>query len=145
MSLAGQGQRHHGAAVEGVFEGDDGGALGIGASDLYGVLDSLRSAVDEEGFLGEPAGSDCVHALGQSNVSLIGRDLDAGVEEVVELSVNSFDVSFLAVTGVGAADASGKFNVAVAVHVFGPGVFGFGHINGRAVGNATGHGLRAAG
>ena len=53
MRLAGEGQRHHGAAVEGVFEGDDAGALGVGAGDLDRVLDRLGAAVDEDSFLRE--------------------------------------------------------------------------------------------
>src|ERR1019366_3746616 len=48
MRLAGESERHHGAAVEGVFEGDDCGALGVGASDLDSVLDGFSAAVDEE-------------------------------------------------------------------------------------------------
>ena len=45
---------------------------------------------------------------------------------------------------VEAADAAGEIDVAVAVDVFEPGVFGFGDIDGRAVGKAAGHGFGAA-
>jgi hypothetical protein len=43
-----------------------------------------------------------------------------------------------------AADAAGEVDVAVAVDVFEPGVFGFGDVDGRAVRKAAGHGLGAA-
>jgi len=44
-------------------------------------------------------------------------------------------------TGVCAADAAGEVDVAVAVDVFEPCVFGFGHVNRRAVRKAPGQGL----
>ena len=45
---------------------------------------------------------------------------------------------------VEAADAAGEIDVAVAVDVFEPGVFGFGDVDGRAVRKAAGHGFGAA-
>jgi hypothetical protein len=48
MRFAGEGERHHGAAMEGVFKSDDAGALGVGASDFDGVLDGFRAGVEEE-------------------------------------------------------------------------------------------------
>jgi hypothetical protein len=45
MSLAGEGQGHHRAAVEGVFKRDDAGTLGVGAGDLDGVLDGFGAGV----------------------------------------------------------------------------------------------------
>jgi hypothetical protein len=51
---------------------------------------------------------------------------------------------FLAMTGVGAADASGEIDVAVAVDIFEPSVFAFGYVNRRAVRKAAGHGLDAS-
>jgi hypothetical protein len=77
----------------------------------------------------------------RSNVAFVGRDLNAGVEEFVELAADGVDHSFLAMTDVGAADAAGEIDVAVAVDVFEPCVFGLGDIDGRAVRKAAGHGL----
>ncbi len=144
MRLAGERQRHHGAAVERVFEGDDARALGIGASNLDRVLDSLGAAVDKDSFLRELARRNFVHALGEANVALVGRDLHAGVQEAVELVFHGVDDRFLAMPDVEAADASGEVEVAVAVNVFEPGVFGFGDVDGRAVRKAAGHGFGAA-
>ena len=56
MSFASQSQGHHGAAVEGVFKGDDAGALGVGAGDLDGVFDGFCTGVDEEVFLAKLPG-----------------------------------------------------------------------------------------
>ena len=39
------------------------------------------------------------------------------------------------------ADAAGKIQVAVAVNVFEPGVFGLGHVNGRADRKPAGYGI----
>ena len=144
MSLAGEGERHHGAAVEGVFEGDDGGTFGVGAGNLNSIFDGFSAAVDEQRLLGKLAGSDFIHALGQADVTFVGRDLDAGMEEFVELDADGVDYGLLAMAGVGAADASGEIDVAVAVDVFEPGVFGFGYVDGRAVGEAAGHGFGTA-
>ena len=100
MGFAGERERHHGAAVEGVFEGDDRRALCVGAGDLDRVLDGFRATVYEQSFLGELAGRDFVHALGEPDVAFVGRDLDAGVEEFVELSMHGIDYGLLAVAGV---------------------------------------------
>src|ERR1019366_683416 len=54
-----------------------------------------------------------------------------------------FDNSFVAMADVEAADAAGEVEVAVAVHVFEPGIFGLGNIDGRAVRKAAGHGFGA--
>ena len=97
-----------------------GGTFGVGAGDLDGILDCFGAAVDEESFLGKFSGRDFVHALGEADVAFVGRDLDAGVEEFVELAADGIDHRFLAMTGVGAADASGEIDVAVAVDIFEP-------------------------
>ena len=85
MSLAGEGESHHGAAVEGVFKGDDPGAAGVGAGDLDCVLDRLGAGVHEQRLLGKFAGSNFIHALGQTDIIFVRRDLHAGVQEAVEL------------------------------------------------------------
>ena len=144
MRLAGECQRHHGAAVERVFEGDDAGTFSIGARNLHRVLDGFGAAVHEDGLLRELSWRDFVHALGEANVALVRRDLHASVQEAVELVLHGFNNSFLAMADVQTADASGKVEVAVAVHVLEPGVFGLGNVDGRAVRKAAGHGFGAA-
>jgi len=130
--------------MKGVFEGDDRGALGVGADDLHGVFDGFSAAVHEKSLLRELAGSDLIHSLGEFDVAFVRRDLHAGVEELVELAADGFDHGLLAMAGVSAADAAGEIDVTVAVDVFKPRVFGFGNVDGRAVRQAAGHGLNAA-
>ena len=50
--------------MEGVFKAENRGAARVGAGDLDGVLDGFGSCVDEDSFLGEVAGCDCVQAFG---------------------------------------------------------------------------------
>jgi hypothetical protein len=66
------------------------------------------------------------------------------MKEFVELAANGVNHSLLTMTGIRAADASGKVDVAVAVDVFQPGAFGFRDVDRRAVRKAAGHGLGAA-
>ena len=88
MSLAGERHAEQGAAVKGVFEANDRRAPGVGARDLYRVLDSLDAGVQEQGLLGEVAGREPVHGFGKRDVVLVGRDLRAGVQEAIDLLVN---------------------------------------------------------
>ena len=130
--------------MEGVFENDDAGALCIGSRDFDRIFHRFGAAVDEQRFFRELAGSDFIHALGEADVSLVGRDLNTGVEEAVELIFDSGDDFVATVTHVETANASGEIEVAVAIDVFEPGVFGFRYVDGRAVGEAAGQGLGAA-
>src|SRR5215831_18216817 len=63
MGLACQSERHHRAAMEGIFEGDDAGTLCVSPCDLDCILDGLCATVDEDRLFREPAGRHFVHAL----------------------------------------------------------------------------------
>src|SRR5947199_10745902 len=84
MCLAGQSQRHHGSSVECIFESDHGRTLGISTSNLDRILHRFRSAVHEYRFLRELTRRDFVHALSQTDVTFVGRDLDAGMPDAIE-------------------------------------------------------------
>ncbi len=144
MRLAGEGERHHGAAVEGIFEGDDGGTLAVRARDLHCILDGFGAAVHEKCFLGEFSWSDFVQALGEPDVAFVGRHLHTGVHEAIELLANGADDGFTAMTDVEAPNAAGEVDVAVAVDIFEPCPLGFRDVNGRAMRQAAGHGLSPA-
>ena len=58
MRLAGQRQRHHGAAVKRIFESDDAGASGVRARDLHRVLYRFSAGVHEQRLLGKLSGRD---------------------------------------------------------------------------------------
>ena len=126
MGLAGEREAHHGAAVEAVFEADHGGAAGVAAGDLDRVLDRLGAGVDEEGLLGEVAGGERVELLGELDVALVSGDLEAHVQEGVELAADGGDDARVAMADVDAADASAEVDEAVAVEIF----------KGRALGGA---------
>ena len=53
MSLAGERQAHHGAAVKAIFHREDRGAAGKGARNLHRVLHRFRAAVHQESLLGK--------------------------------------------------------------------------------------------
>ena len=63
MRLAGERQRHHGAAVERIFESDDAGTSGGGARDLHGVFDRLGAGVHEQRLLRKVSGRELVQSL----------------------------------------------------------------------------------
>ena len=123
MGFAGQRQRHHGAAVKGVLEGDDAGAPGVRARNLHRILHRFRAAIHKESFLGELSGRDLIHALGQTHVIFVGRHLDAGVKKTIGLGLHRGDHRLATMSHIQASDAAGKIQVAVAVHIFEPGIF----------------------
>ena len=108
------------------------GPSGVRAGDLHRVLHRFGAAVHEQSFLGKFAGRDLVHALGQAHIVFVGRHLNAGMQKTFELALDCIHHRLAAMTHVEAADAAGKIQVAVAVNVFEPGVFGLGHVDGRA-------------
>src|ERR1700722_5217647 len=91
-----------------------GGASGY----LDRVLDCLGSAVHEEGLLGEVAGGERVELLGELDVTLVAGDLEAHVQEGVELAADGGDDARVAMADVDAANASAEVDEAVAVEVF---------------------------
>ena len=83
-----------------------------------------------------------VHPLGEAHVVFVGRHLDAGVQKSIELALDRSDHRFATMPDVKAADAAGKIEVAVAVYVFEPGIFGLGHVDGRTDREPAGYGKR---
>ena len=64
-------------AVEGIFETDNRGALGMGTRDLDGIFDSLGARVDQHGFFREIAGSQRIEFFRDGHVALVGSDGEA--------------------------------------------------------------------
>src|SRR5436190_1734286 len=144
MRLAGQSQCHHGAAVECIFECDHSRALGVGARNFDRILNRLCPAVYKHCFLRESTRRDLVHAFSQAHVAFIRSHLHAGMQEAIQLFFYRIHNFMAAVSNIQAANPSGEIEVAVAVDVLEPGIFGFRDINGRAVREAAGHGFGAA-
>src|SRR6202158_2838838 len=80
MRLAGERHGEKRAAMEGVFETNDSGALGVGAGDFDRVFDGLGAGVDEDGFLAKIAGSQRVQFFRNGNVALVGSDGEAEMQ-----------------------------------------------------------------
>src|SRR5580704_1036836 len=133
MRFAGCGHRHVGAAMESVFECKNRGAPGVGAGDLDGILDGFGAGVDQKSLLGELAWRNRIEPFGQCDVALVGKYVEAGVKEAVELSTNGFDHTGSAMPCVEAADSTREIDEAVAVNVFDDSAFGFGDKHGRGV------------
>ncbi len=99
---------------------------------LHRVFDSFSTAVHEQSLLRKLARRDLVHALGKPNVFLVGRHLDTGVKKAIGLVFHRGDHRLATVSHIQATDAAGKIQIAVAVHVFKPGIFRLRHIDRRA-------------
>ena len=107
MRLASQRERHHGTAVEGIFECDDGRTSRVSASNLDRVLDSLGAAVHKKCFLGKLARREFIQPLSKTDVTLVRSDLDTGMQKTIELTANRIDDHITPVPHVKAADATG--------------------------------------
>src|SRR5262249_12939722 len=68
-------------------------------------------------------------------------DLDARMQEIVELVFYRFDHCFSAMTDIEATNASREIEVAVAIDIFEPGIFGLGNVDWRTVRKPAGHGF----
>jgi len=71
--------------VKAAGEGDYGGSLGVEARDLDRVLDRFGTRAEENRFLRGLARRQLVELLRERNVAFVGRYLEAGVDEPVEL------------------------------------------------------------
>ena len=116
VHLARHRHRQQRPPVEAVLEDDDGRPARGGARDLDGVLDRLRTGVDEDRLLalagarrvlGEPAAD--------LDVGLVGADHEALVQEAVDLLVDRGHDGREAVARVLAGDPAGEVEVEGAV------------------------------
>ena len=145
MRLAGERHGEQRAPMECVLEADNGRALGIRAGDLDGVFDGFGAGVDQNGFLWEIAGSECVELFRHGDVAFVGSDGEAEVQKLLELLADRGDDARRTVAGVEAPDAAGKIEIAIAVHVFEDRAFSARSEDGRGIGGAARDGGFAAG
>ena len=117
MHLGGETQGEQRTAVEPVLEGQDRFAARRRARHLDRVLDRLGPGVGEERLLREVAGHEGVQPLRETDVVLVGSDVEARVSEAFELRRGSLDHGLVGVPDIDAADASGEIDEAIAVHV----------------------------
>ena len=124
MRLAGERHCHHRAAVEGVFEADDRGTLGVGTCDFHGVFDGFGAGVEQDCFLREISRRERVQLFGDGDVAFVRRDGEAEMQKLLELSLIAAVTRGGLVADVEAADAAGEIDVAIAVDVGERGAFG---------------------
>src|SRR5262249_40367856 len=108
---------------EGIFKTDNGRPARVGARNLNRVLDGLSTRVHKHGLLGKIARRNFVQALSESDVSLVGKYVEAGMQEAIELPANGFHHAGGAVPCVEASDAAGEIDHAIAIDVFDDGAF----------------------
>src|SRR3984885_4428603 len=144
LRFAGQRHGQHGAAVERVFEANDGGTPRVATRDFDGVFDRFGTAVYEDRLLGKIAWRQCIQFFGERDVVGVGRDAEAGVKETIELRTDGGDNSIRAMTDIGTPNPARKVNKAIAVHVFDDSALRPSRKHGRRVIDAAWHGLRAA-
>ena len=104
--------------VEGVLEHDHRRAARRRARDLHGVLDPLRTGVDEDrALLARAARRELGEPLAHLDVRLVRADHEALVEVAVGLLVDGGDHRLEAVARVLAGDPAGEVDVAAPVDV----------------------------
>ena len=99
MRFAGEGKRHHGAAMESIIEGDDGGAFGIGAGDFDGIFDRFGARIDEQSLFGEFSRRERIQFFGYGDVALVRRDAEAEVQIFFELRADGVATGALQMRG----------------------------------------------
>ena len=115
--LGGEGEPEQRAAVEGLVERDHRGPACRRARDLDRVLDGLRARVHEHRTLLVVAGRTGRELLAHRDVALVGRDLEAGVDEVGGLLRDRVDDRRVRVADVHHCDARAEIDQPVAVDV----------------------------
>src|SRR5258708_6025135 len=118
MRLAGQRHGEKRAAMEGVLETDDGGALGVDAGDLDGVFDGFGARVDKDSFLREVTRREGVEFFRDGDVPFIRSDREAEMQVLLELLADGGEDARRAVADVEAADSASEIEIAIAVDVF---------------------------
>ena len=110
--LARHGHRHERAPVERSIEGDHSRATSGGASDLYSVLDRFCARVQEDALLRlAAAGRELGESAAHVDERFVGRDHEALVQVLIDLSVQGLDDRSRVVTEVLAADAADEVEV----------------------------------
>lgn len=103
--------------MECVLHHYDGGAAGVFAGDLDGVLNGFGAGVDQYALLGKIARSVFVELLAHLDVVGVRGGGEVGVGELGHFLLHGRDDFRRTVADTGHGDAGGKVDEAVAVHV----------------------------
>lgn len=115
--LAGQRHAEHGAAVKGAGKGDNAGTAGMGAGDLHCVLDRLGAGRHQHGAVFGSGWRHRVQPLGELQITFVGRDMEAGMGEVLGLFGDGAHDGRVAVAGIVDRDAGGEVDITFAIDV----------------------------
>ena len=143
--FAGHAEGHVAAPVIGALEHNERLPAGVGAGDLHRRLDRFGAAVEQRGFLGKIAGHQRIQALAHLNVGRIGGDDGAHVNELFGLCPDGIHHLARAVADCQRADAAGKVDIGVAIHIGDGRALAAGHGNAGEAGGAARDGGVATG
>src|SRR5205823_1768574 len=117
VDLSGQGHGEQGAAVKAVVEGNNGRPACRSPGDLDRVLDSLCTAVEEEGLLGKIARGEGAQPPCQLHVWGVHGHRETGVDKGLGLAHNGLHDPRMTVPYREGADSGGEVDVDLAVHI----------------------------
>src|SRR6202044_863187 len=89
-----------------------------------GVFDRFGAAVDQQGLLRECPRRQRIQLLSQLYIFLVGRDAEAGVNELIELWTNGGDDARSAMSDIQNTYAAREIEKAIAIDVFEHDAFG---------------------
>jgi hypothetical protein len=89
----------------------------VAPGDLYGVFDRLRSRCQKYGLFWRIARCELAQALGKLDVDIVGRHLETGVTESIELIFDRSDNLGMIVAGITDSNASGQIYVSPAFNI----------------------------
>ncbi len=115
--LAGQRHAEHRASVKGARKCDHATSARVAARNLDGVLHGLCARGQENRLLFARTGRQPVQALGQLDIDIVGRDLETGVAESLELALDRGNDLGMIMPGIADCDAHAHVDVAVALDV----------------------------
>ena len=118
MRFAGQRQRKQRASVKCVLEADHRRALGVGASDLHGILDRFRSGIQNQRLLRELARSQLIEPLGELDISLVWRHTETRMQVAIDLLANCCEYRLSPMPSIHAADTACQINEGVPIDIF---------------------------
>ncbi len=117
INLSGECERHHRAAVKAAGECDHRRAAGGHARDLDRVLDRLRARRHQDRLVRSLAGSQRIELFAERDIGLVGRDLETGVRDLVELRAHGLEHVAMAVARVEHCNSAREIDVAAPVAI----------------------------
>ena len=100
-----------------VFKSNHGGAAGVAAGNLDGILDGFGAAIGKESLLGKVTGRELIELFGKRDVRLVHRDVKTGVREVLNLIFDCIDNFRRGRANIQTTKTAGKIYVGIAVDI----------------------------